>query len=166
LPPNPLHFLAILPLYFKRPETFDVTALLFSSTLVDLELGYLLLLGQPTVHGLWHSYLFVLTIYPITLSVILYVTERKLERTIFRIYGFFRLFPKKVTYSFKTIYLSCLIGGASHIFFDMWVHEDMPYVLFPFYRGNPFWLGQWNIIVFVLVGALSLYAVFLWIKQM
>jgi hypothetical protein len=35
-----LNFSVILPLYFRRPETSDVAALLFSSTLVDLELLY------------------------------------------------------------------------------------------------------------------------------
>jgi len=48
----------------------------------------------------------------------------------------------------------------------MWVHENSPYVLFPFYEENPFWIGEWNIIIFVLISLLSFYTVFLWIKQM
>ena len=166
MPATPLHFLAIVPLHFKRPENFDVTALLCSSTFVDLELVYYFLVENHTSHGFWHSYFFVLTIYPVVLSLIVYVAERRFGKTIFNVYNFFRFFPKKVKYSFKTIYFSCLIGGASHIFFDMWGHEHSPYVLFPFFRENPFWIGDWNIIILVLVIFLSFYAIFLWIKQM
>ncbi len=165
MPATPLHFSAIAPLHFKRPETFDITALLCSSTFVDLNVLCRSLIGQPTGHGFWHSYLFVLTIYPVVLSLIIYVTERRFERTISGVYKFFRFFPKKVRYSFKTIYLCCLIGGVSHIFFDMLVHEISPYVLFPFYKENPFWIGEWSIIIFVLVYLLSFYTVFLWIRQ-
>jgi len=166
MPATPLHFSAIAPLHILRPESFDVTALLCSSTLVDLELLYRLLLGQPMTHGLWHSYFFVLTIYPVMLSLIVYVVERWFDKTIFTVYRLFRFFPKKVRYSLKTIYASCLVGGVSHIFFDMWVHENSSYVLFPFYEGNPFWIGEWSIIVFLLVALLSLYTVFLWIRQL
>ena len=166
MPATPLHFLAIAPLHFKRPENFDITALLCSSTFVDLELLYYFLTEKHMNHGLWHSYFFVLTIYPVVLSLIIYVTERRLDKTIFRIYRFFRFFPKKMRYSFKTIYFCCLIGGVSHIFFDMWTHEVSPYVLFPFYEENPFWIDEWSIIIFALISLLSLYTVFLWIRQM
>jgi len=165
LPTTPLHFSAIAPLHFKRPEIFDITALLGSSTFVDLELLYLLLIGQPMDHGLWHSYFFVLTIYPVVLTLITYVAERGFEKTIFSVYRFFRFFPKKVRYPLKTIYLCCLIGGVSHLFFDMWTHENSPYVLFPFYKENPFWIGEWGIIIQVLISLLSLYTIFLWIRQ-
>ena len=167
MPATPLHFSAIAPLHFKRPETFDITALLCSSTFVDLRLLYFLLLtGRPVSHGLWHSYFFALTVYPIVLSIIVYATERRFDKTIFSVYRFFRFSPKKVRYSFKTIYFCCLVGGVSHIFFDMCVHENSSYVLFPFYEGNPFWVGEWSIIILVLVSLLSLYTVFLWIRQM
>ena len=117
-------------------------------------------------HGFWHSYFFVLTIYPVVLGLIVYVAERKYNKTISSVYRFFRFFPKKVNYSLKTIYLCCLIGGISHIFFDMWVHENSPYVLFPFYNENPLWIGEWSIIILVLVSLLSFYTAFLWIRQM
>jgi len=163
LPANPLHFSAIAPLHRLRPETFDITALLYSSTLVDLELLYSFLIGRPMDHGIWHSYLFVTTIYPVVLCLIIYVMERRFEKTIFDVYRFFRFYPSKVSYSLKTIYFSCLIGGVSHIFFDMWVHENSAFVLFPFYEGNPFWAGEWGVIVQVVVILLSVYTVFLWI---
>ncbi|UCE29374.1 MAG: DUF4184 family protein [Candidatus Bathyarchaeota archaeon] len=165
MPMTPLHFGAIAPLHFRRPERFDIIALLYSSTLVDLELLYYYLTENHLNHGLWHSYFFVLTIYPVMLSLFIYVMERSLERTIFRIYGFFRFFPEKVRYSFKTVYFCCLIGGLSHIFFDMWTHERSPYILFPFYKENPFWIGEWSNIIYALVILFSLYTVFLWIRQ-
>ena len=165
MPANPLHFSTIAPLYFFRPETFDITALLWSSTLVDLELLYRLLIGEPMRHGLWHSYFFVLTIYPIILSLVLFVMETRFEKTISGVYRAFRFFPRKVRYPLGTIYLSSLVGGVSHIFLDMWVHENSAYVLFPFYEGNPFWIGEWGIIIHGLVVLLSLYTVFLWIKR-
>jgi len=117
-------------------------------------------------HGLWHSYFFVLTVYPVVLSLIVYVTERGIEKTISRIYRFFRFFPEKVRYPFRTIYLSCLVGGASHIFFDMWIHENSSYVLFPFCNENPFWISEWSIIIQALVILLSMYTLLLWMKQM
>jgi hypothetical protein len=167
LPLSPLHFSAIAPLHFKRPEIFDVTALLCSSTFVDLELLFFFLSGRPTYHGFWHSYLFVFTIYPVVLGVVIYLMERKFERIILGIYGFFRFYPTNTRYPFKTIYSSCLVGGISHIFFDMWTHENSSYVLFPLRisSGNPFWIGDWDIIIHILVILLSLYTVFLWIKQ-
>jgi hypothetical protein len=166
VPANPLHFLAIAPLYFRMPEKFDVTALLISSTFVDLELLYYLFVENHMSHGFWHSYLFVLTFYPVGLTLIIYIIEKGFPKSIRSVYNVFRFYPKKVSYSIKTVYFSCLFGGISHIFFDMWGHEHSPYVLFPFYEKNPFWVGDWNIIVLVLLIFLSLYTVFLWIKQM
>jgi len=165
LPPNPIHFSAIALSHFKRARYFDMMALLFSSTFVDLELLYSWLLGKPMYHGLWHSYLFVLTIYPFVLSIIIYAMERRFEKTISRVYAFFKFFPRKVAYSFNVIFLSCAFGGLSHIFLDMWVHENSNYVLFPFYKGNPFWIGEYSFIIFALVGLLSLYSFILWFRQ-
>ena len=162
MPANPLHFLAIAPLHFKRPEAYDITALLYSSILVDLELLYSFLTGQTMTHGIWHSYLYVLTIYPLVLSLVVYALERGFEKTIVRIHRFFRLFPEKVRYPLRTIYFNCLVGGTSHIFFDMWVHENSPYILFPFYKGNPFWISEWSIAVYALVALLSIYTLLLW----
>jgi len=166
VPLTPLHFLAVASLHFKRPEIFDITALLFSSTFVDLELVFFLLTAHHMSHRLWHSYFFVLTAYPAVLSLILYFAERRFEGKIKSVARFFMFSPKKIKYSFKQIYFSCLIGGVSHIFFDMWTHEVSSYVLFPFYEGNPFWIGEWSIIILSLVALLSIYTVFLWMRQL
>ena len=164
MPANPLHFFAIAPLYFHFPTKFDVMALLISSTFVDLELVYYFIINNNTGHGLGHSYFFVLTIYPIVLSVIIFLVKRKFQKSTVEIYNFFRLYPKKINFSFKIIYTSCLIGGVSHIFFDMWTHEYSPYILFPVVEKNPFWIGNWSVIVYAIVAILSLYTLFLWIQ--
>jgi hypothetical protein len=165
LPLTPLHFSAIAPLHFKRPDVFDITALFYSSMAVDLELVFSFLLGGSLTHGVWHSYLFVLTIYPIAVGLFVYAVERWFEGTVFRVYRFFRFYPKKVRYPFRTIYLCCLVGGVSHIFFDMWTHPVSSYILFPLVVKNPFWLGDWSNVVFAVVVLLSFYTVFLWLKQ-
>jgi hypothetical protein len=164
MPATPLHFFAIAPLYFYFPTKFDIMALLFSSTFVDLELVYYFIVNNSAGHGLWHSYFFVLTVYPIILSVTIFLVKRKFGKSTLRIYNFFGLYPKKINNSFKTIYLSSLIGGVSHIFFDMWTHDYSPYILFPIVGKNPFWIGNWSIIINTLVAILSIYTLFLWIK--
>lgn len=167
MPANPLHFLAVAPLHFIWPKKFDITALLISSTFVDLELIYYFLIENHTSHGLWHSYFFVLTIYPIVLSIIIFFGEKKFSAQISKIYNVVRFYPPKVSYSLKTIYICCLIGGLSHMFFDMWTHEYSPYVLFPADNGNAFWFGEFvNNVFLLLVAVLSLITLVLWIKGM
>ncbi len=167
MPASLLHFLAVAPLHFKRSRLFDITALFYSSVAVDLEIGYSFLLGGSLGHGMWHSYLFVLTIYPVAVSLFVYAIERWLEGTIFRVYRFSRFYPDKARYPFWTIYLSCLIGGVSHIFFDMWTHPISSYVLFPIVIRNPFWVGDWaSYVIFVLLILISSYTIFLWVEQM
>jgi membrane-bound metal-dependent hydrolase YbcI (DUF457 family) len=57
-----------------------------------------------------------------------------------------------------------MVGGFSHVFFDMFTHESMPYVIYPLALGNPFYLGQASGIVEVTVVALTIYSVFCWSK--
>ena len=166
MPVTPLHFLAIAPLHFRRPNVFDITALFYSSMAVDLELLISFFIGGSLAHGVWHSYLFVLTIYPVAVGLFVYAVERWLEGTVLRIYHFFRFYPEKVRYPFKTVYVCCVVGGVSHIFFDMWTHQYSSDILFPIVTENPFWLGYWSNAVFALMVLLSLYTVFLWAKQM
>jgi len=165
LPTSPLHFLAIAPLHFRWPDVFDITALFYSSMSLDLEMVFSFLLGGSLTHGVWHSYLFVLTVYPVAVCLFVYAVERWLEGTVSGVYRFFRFYPEKVRYPFRTIYLCCLVGGVSHVFFDMWTHEVSSYILFPLVTKNPFWIGDWSYVVFALMVLLSLYTVSLWIKQ-
>jgi hypothetical protein len=168
LPPTPVHFFAVAPLHFVRSGIFDITALLISSTCIDLELLYLLLIGQPLYHGLWHSYFFALTIFPVAVSLVVFVVERKLPTLLEGFYKFFRFSPSKLKHSFKTIYLSSLIGGASHIFFDMWTHRVSSYILYPltiFGSENPFWTGDYEVVVYISVALLSIYSIYIWIKR-
>ena len=133
---------------------------------VDLELVLSFLLSGSLTHGVWHSYLFVLTIFPVAVGLFVYAVERWFEGTIFGVYRFFRFYPEKIRYPFRTIYVCCLIGGVSHIFFDMWTHEVSSYILFPLVAENPFWVGEWSIVIFVLMVLLSSFTVFLWVRAM
>ena len=134
---------------------------------VDLEIVYYFLFGGSLAHGVWHSYVFVLTVYPVAVGLFVYAVERLFEGTVFGVYGFFRFYPEKVRYPFRTIYLCGLLGGVSHVFFDMWTHRVSSYVLFPLIVENPFWIGDFgSYVVFVLMILLSFYTVFLWIRQM
>ena len=154
------------PLHFKWPKVFDITALFYSSMAVDLELIFYYLLSGSLAHGVWHSYLFVLTIYPVAVGLFVYIIERWFEGTVSRIYQFFRFYPEKIRYPFGTIYLCCLVGGFSHIFFDMWTHEVSSYIFFPVVVENPFWIGDWSLVVFALMVLSSLLTAYLWAKQM
>jgi hypothetical protein len=169
LPPTPIHFLSVAFLHFVKSATFDITALLLSSTCIDLELLYLLLIGQPLSHGLWHSYFFALTAFPVAVSLLVLVAERKLLGILKSTYKFFRFYPIKLKYSFKTIYISSVIGGVSHIFFDMWTHRVSAYLLYPFVvldAENPFWLGEYEVVIYISVTILSVYSIYFWIRRM
>jgi hypothetical protein len=167
-PATPLHFLAVAPLHFRLPEVFDVTALLLSATAPDLELLILFLAGRPLAHGIWHSFFFVLVILPVATTLLAYVAESQLLGTLKGAYRFFRFTPKKVTYSITMIYVSSLVGGFSHVFFDMWTHRYSSYIIYPltiFGGENPFWLGNYEIAVQAVVILLSAYMVYQWIKR-
>ncbi|MBD3205825.1 hypothetical protein GF319_05700 [Candidatus Bathyarchaeota archaeon] len=147
MPSNPLHFLAIAFLKIKHRENFDTLSLLLSSTLVDLELLIQTLKGDPPTHGVFHSYLFLLTVYPLVLSFLI---------------TFVRSCP------WRKIFISCFIGGVSHLFFDMWTHEYSSYILYPcvFQGKNPFFLGGLNQFIRGLVVLLALYSTSSWLIQL
>ncbi|MEJ5327398.1 MAG: DUF4184 family protein [Candidatus Bathyarchaeia archaeon] len=162
MPLTPFHGLAVLSLYFRRKRTIDPLALSASATIVDLEPLYYLLIGEPLDHQIWHGFALVLTVYNILIAVAVYVVERFFESTLLSTYNALRLKSPRVRYPLRNIYLCCLFGGFSHIFFDMFTHEQMPYLIYPLFFGNPFYLGQASVIVEALVVALALYSVFCW----
>ena len=166
MPLTPLHGLAVLFLYFKNKRSVDPLALFASATMVDLEPLYYILSGEfLNHHMIWHGYALTLTIYPILITLALYVVEHVFEKQLWSTYTHLRFKPEKVRYSLLTIYLCCLIGGFSHIFFDMFTHESLPYVVYPLFFGNPFYLGPASGIVELTVVALALYSVYCWYKN-
>ncbi|MFQ5950657.1 MAG: DUF4184 family protein [Candidatus Geothermarchaeales archaeon] len=162
MPATPLHFLAIAFLYFRSPERFDLVALFFSSVLLDLEPLYLVLVRAVPDHQVWHSFLFVTTVYLVAVSAGVWLLENRFEGTIARTFSFFRLDASNIKRTPAVILLSILIGGTSHVFFDMFTHEEMPYVVYPLSYGNPFWLVAWDPLVGGFVVALSLYSLWIW----
>jgi len=165
MPLTPLHGLAVLFLYFKRKRSVDPLALFASATIVDLEPLYYILSGEfLNHHMMWHGYALILTIYPILITFALYVVERFFEKQLWSMYTALRFKPAKVRYSLLKVYLCCLVGGFSHIFFDMFTHESLPYVVYPLVFGNPFYLGLAAVIVELIVVVLALYSVYCWSK--
>jgi hypothetical protein len=164
MPLTPLHGLAVLFLYFKGKKRVDPLALVASATFIDLEPIYYFLSGEPFDHRIWHGFTLTLTIYPILIGLTIYFAERLFEKKLWSTYNILKLKPEKVKYSPLSIYLCCVVGGFSHVFFDMFTHESMPYVVYPLFFGNPFYLGQASGIVEIAVVALALYSVFCWSK--
>ena len=166
MPLTPVHGLAVLFLYFKNKRGVDPLALVASATIVDLEPLYYILSGEfLNHHMMWHGYALTLTIYPILITLTVYVVERLFEKQLWSTYTALGFKPEKVRYSLLSVYLCCLIGGLSHIFFDMFTHKNMPYVVYPLFFGNPFYLGQASGIVEISVIALALYSVYCWYKN-
>lgn len=164
MPLTPLHGLALLFLYFKDKRRIDPLALLASATIIDVEPLYYFLIGEPLDHQIWHGFALALTIYPVLISLGVYFAERLFENKLWSTYAALRLKPEKVKYSLASIYLCSLAGGLSHVFFDMFTHESMPYVVYPLIFGNPFYIGQASIIIEATIIALALYSVFCWSK--
>ena len=164
MPLPPIHGLAVLSLYFNNKVRFDPLALVASATFVDLEPLFYIFIGDPLDHQFWHGYALALTIYPLLVTLAVYAAERLLEKKLQSAYSVLRLKPTRVRYPLLNVYLCSLIGSFSHMFFDMFTHEDMPYVIYPLAHGNPFYIGQASGIVEAIAVAFAIYSVFLWLK--
>ena len=164
MPLPPVHILSVLLLYFRNKRHIDPLAIAASATIIDLEPLYYMLNGEPFDHRIWHGYAFALTIYPILVASTLYFLERLFKKQLWFIYTTLWLKPEKVQYPMLNIYLCCLIGGFSHILLDMFVHETMPYVIYPIVYGNPFYLGETSGIVELIAVALAAYTIYLWLR--
>ena len=165
MPLPPVHGLAVLLLYFKRKDSFDPLALVASATVVDLEPLYYVLVGEVFSHRVWHGYALALTVYPILVALAVFVVERFFGKQLWSAYSVLRLKPEKTRYSLLSIYLCCLVGGFSHVFFDMFTHQVMPYVVYPLFSGNPFYLGWASGIVESAAIILAAYSVYCWFKM-
>ena len=164
MPITPLHALSLMFLYFKDKKRIDPLALTVSATFIDLEPLYYLLVGETLDHRIWHGFALALTAYPILVTIGVYITERLFKEKLWSIYNILRLKPKRVQYPLLTVYLCSLLGGFTHVFFDMFTHKDMPYVIYPLAYGNPFYMGNASIIVEIIVILLAAYSILQWIK--
>lgn len=164
MPITPLHALSLMFLYFRDKRRIDPLALAVSSAFIDLEVAYYMLITEPLDHRLWHGFALALTVYPILTTLGVYAAERVFTSQLQSAYNKLRLNASQVQYPASTIYFCSLIGGFTHIFFDMFTHKDMPYVLYPIVYGNPFYLGTTAIIVEATVILLALYSCLEWLK--
>jgi len=165
MPLTPFHALAFLFLYFRDKKRIDPLALTVSTTFIDLEPLYYIILGEPLDHRVWHGFTLALTIYPILTTVGVCIAERFFEKRLWAVYNWLRLKPVKAKYPPLNIYLLSLFGGFSHIFLDMFTHPEMFWVLYPFVMGNPFYMWQVAVAVEVAVIILSIYSLTYWLKN-
>jgi len=165
MPLTPFHALAFLFLYFRDKKRIDPLALTVSTTFIDIEPLYYIILGEPLDHRVWHGFTLALTIYPILTTVGVYIAERFFEKRLWAVYNWLRLKPIKVKYPLLNIYLLSLFGGFSHIFLDMFTHHEMFWVLYPFANGNPFYNRWASIAVKVAVILLCTYSLRCWLKD-
>jgi hypothetical protein len=165
MPITPLHALSLMFLYFKDTKRIDPLALSVSATFIDLEPLYYLLIGETLDHRIWHGFTLALTAYPILVTIGIYITERLFKEKLWTAYNFLRLKPKQVQYPLLTVYFCSLLGGFTHIFFDMFTHRDMPYVIYPLAYGNPFYLGNASIIIETLVIMLTAYSILRFVER-
>jgi len=165
MPITPLHGLALMFLYFKDKRRIDPLALTVSATFIDFEPLYYFIMGEPLNHRIWHGFLVSLTVYPILITIGVYMIEYFFEERLWSAYNSLQLRPIQVQYPLWSIYLCSLVGGVSHVFFDMFTHENMPYVIYPLANGNPFYIGHASIIVELAVILLAIYSCLLWFKK-
>jgi len=165
MPITPLHGLAPMFLYFKEKTKIDPLALTVSATFIDLETLYYFIIGEPLNHRILHGFALASTVYPILITVGVYLVEYVFEGRLWSTYNVLRLKPNQVRYPLLNIYLCSLTGGFSHVFLDMFTHQNMPYVIYPLTNGNPFYIGSSSIIVEVAVILLALYSCMQWLRR-
>ncbi|RLI17881.1 hypothetical protein DRO44_02480 [Candidatus Bathyarchaeota archaeon] len=165
MPLTPLHATAFAFLYFKSKRRVDPLALAVSTTFIDLEVLYYLLIGESLNHRMLHGFALALTVYPLVVMFGVYVVEWFFEKRLWSLYNRFRLNPLRVKYPVSTIYVCSLFGGFTHVFLDMFTHESMPYVFYPLVYGNPFYLGQASVMIEIIVILLSIYSIKEWLAQ-
>lgn len=145
----------------------DPLALIVSSSVIDLEPFFVLFFGlrQP-VHGFWHSYFGVLLL-AVLLTLGVHVVELRAARVVEIGWRMLRIDRVRVRYPLKVVFYSNVIGGFSHVFFDMFTHRSFPYVLYPVVRfSNPAWMGiEAALVVEAFVVLLSVYSCWLWLKS-
>lgn len=164
MPLPPIHGLTGLLPYFKN-KNLDPLALVAGATFVDLESLVYIVLGNPLNHQFFHGYLLVLTVYPVLVGLFVYFMERAFERKVWSAYTTLRFNPTRVKYSPLTIYLCCFAGGLSHLLFDIWTHQSLPYIIYPLAQGNPFYIGPYTGIVELIAVGLAVVTIFLWWKS-
>jgi len=164
MPITPLHGLALMFLYFKDKRRIDLLALTVSAMFIDLEPLYYLMIGDPLDHRIWHGFATALTVYPVLITFGVYMVEHFFEGRLRSVYNALWLKPSQVRYPLSRIYVCSLVGGISHVFLDMFTHENMPYVIYPLANGNPFYIGTASITVELAVILLTTYSCLLWFR--
>lgn len=143
----------------------DPLALIVSTTFIDLEPLYYIVLGESLDHRIWHGLTLALTIYPVLVTLGVYMVERFFEGKLWTVYNWVGLNPMRAGYPLLNIYLLSFFGGFSHVFLDMFTHPEMLWVLYPFAEGNPFYNWHVSIVIEGVVIILSIYSLLCWLKS-
>ncbi len=141
MPFTPLHFGAVLWVYYSSRKKLDAPTLAISSTVIDLEPATRIWLGVPEAHAFFHSYLaIVLLCVPITLFI--WLLQKRNPSMLRHWYGSLLIKPPLSHLRLRHILASALLGGASHILLDSFTHRTFRYTFYPFLMSpNPFWFG-------------------------
>lgn len=158
------HFLSIAWVKFKAEEKVDILALLFSTTLIDIEPFFGVFTG--TYHGILHSFLGV-TIFSALIAVTVFIVETKQASLVHSFLTLTRLSDNQPR-QFRYVLMTTVFGGLSHVATDAFTHRNFAYLLFPLaITSNPFWYGfEVGRAVQVLTVLLSLYSAYLWLRKL
>lgn len=78
----------------------------------------------------------------VPLTLVVYFLELKASKVVEWGYRMLRTVLVQVKHPIEVVFYSNIIGGFSHVFFDMFTHKTFPYVFYPMVRfSNPAWIG-------------------------
>lgn len=166
MPLTPFHISSLFFLYFKAKRYVDPLALAVSTTFIDLEPLYYLIVEGRISHRIWHGYALALTVFPVLVTIGVYLAEHFFEKRLMSLYRILGFKPVKAKYSASNIYAISVFGGFSHIFLDMFTHYNMRWVFYPFAFGNPFYSRRAYAVVGAAVVLLSLCSLVFWLKSL
>ncbi len=128
MPFTPFHIGPALLISGLLGKRINFTAIILSSTVIDIRATYCLFAGCLPLHGPLHTYLGA-TLFALIISAGVYSIKGIFQR----ITDTFGLFQE---YSIPVILSSSLIGTFSHVFLDSFLYTD----IIPFWplNSNPF----------------------------
>lgn len=156
------HYLAVAPLQFRFRDKVDPVALALSTMLIDIEplTGFF----TGNYHWLLHSFTGAI-LFSVLLALVVDFLRKRNSFIIRFSHRILHLERRK--YGFRSIVLTSVFGGVSHVLVDAFTHRNYPYVLFPFKASeNPFWRGfETGHAVQALMIILSLCSAYLWVRN-
>ena len=129
LPFTPYHFGPVLLIGMIVFPALNITALLISSVILDIEPFIVWMYGlRGPLHGISHTYL-VATLAAVLVSVVVRMLRKPLNTLM-------SLFELSQDFSFRSLFFASIVGTYSHVLLDSFLYSEMN----PFFplMGNPF----------------------------